>query len=100
MIEVLQTEAFSGWLAKLRDANARIKILGRIKRFAHGNFGDAEPVGNGVSEMRVHVGPGYRVYFVQRGPMLVVLLCGGDKASQGKDILKAKALAAQLEDNL
>ena len=96
---MLQTEAFADWLAKLRAGNARIKILARIKRLAHGNFGDAEPVGNGVSEMRVHVGPGYRVYFVQRGPMLVVLLCGGDKASQGKDILRAKAMAAELEDS-
>lgn len=74
MIDLLQTEAFAGWLTKLRDANARIKIPGRIKRFAHGNFGAAEPVGNGVSDMRVHVGPGYRVYFVRRGPMLVALL--------------------------
>lgn len=75
-----------------------MKILARIDRLALGNPGDVAPVGEGVSEMRIHYGPGYRVYFVQRGEEVVVLLCGGDKASQSADIAEAKKLAANLED--
>ena len=98
MIEVRKTEIFVDWMARLRDHRARAKIAARIDRLAHGNPGDVEPVGEGVSELRIHYGPGYRVYFVRRGSALVILLCGGDKATQAKDIRSAKALAANLED--
>jgi putative addiction module killer protein len=98
MPEIRRTEEFSRWLKDLRDTRARAKILVRIDRLEMGNPGDARPVGNGVSEMRVHYGPGYRVYFVQRGEALVVLLCGGDKDSQASDINQAIRLAQELED--
>lgn len=84
-------------MSKLRDTRARAKIAARIDRLAFGNPGDVAPVGAGVSEMRVHDGPGYRVYFVKRGETLIVLLCGGDKSTQAQDIAKAKILAAGLE---
>lgn len=85
-------------MAKLRDARARAKIAARIDRLAFGNPGDVAPVGEGVSELRIHHGPGYRVYFVNRGETLMVLLCGGDKATQDRDIERAKMLAANLEE--
>jgi putative addiction module killer protein len=97
MIEVRRTEVFADWIAALRDDRAAAKIAVRIKRIEQGNFGDCQPVGGGVSEMRVPVGPGYRVYFVQRGGAVIVLLCGGDKSSQARDIAKAKAMAKELE---
>lgn len=97
-VEIVKTDVFDRWLSGLRDRKARAKIQVRLDRLALGNPGDVEPVGNGVSELRVHYGPGYRVYFVQRGLILVVLLCGGDKASQGRDIRAAKEMAAQLEE--
>jgi putative addiction module killer protein len=97
MIEVQQTDTFAKWLGALRDREARIKILGRIARFAQGNAGDVQPVGNGVSELRIHFGPGYRVYFVRRGPYVAILLGGGSKRTQERDIRAAKALAALLE---
>lgn len=93
MIEVRQTSRFSTWLAGLRDDRARARILKRLDRAAEGNLGDVAPVGEGVSEMRIFYGPGYRVYFVQRGSELIVLLCGGDKSTQQADIEEAKALA-------
>jgi len=96
MFEVRQTERFAEWLGTLRDSNARIRIAARIRRMEMGNFGDVAPVGEGVSEMRVHHGPGYRVYFVQQGGEIVILLCGGDKSSQDRDIAKAKELAKEL----
>jgi putative addiction module killer protein len=98
MIEIRQTEVFADWIAKLRDARARARIASRIDRLAHGNPGDAKSVGDGVSEMRIDYGPGYRVYFVRRGPVLCVLLCGGDKSTQDKDITIARRLAAELEE--
>jgi putative addiction module killer protein len=88
MIEVRQTTRFSTWLAGLRDNRARAKILKRIDRAKKGNLGDVSPVGDGVSEMRIFYGPGYRIYFVQRGLELVFLLCGGDKSTQGGDIVR------------
>jgi putative addiction module killer protein len=97
MTEIRQTTAFANWIAKLRDVRARAKIAARIDRLAMGNAGDVEPVGEGVSELRIHYGPGYRVYFIRRGPNLIVLLCGGDKSTQAKDIVTAKALATKLE---
>ena len=98
MVEVRQTAEFSGWLSDLKDQRAKGKIVARIDRLALGNPGDVASVGEGVSELRIHYGPGYRVYFVQRGRVLIVLLCGGDKTTQEQDIKKAKSLAASLED--
>jgi putative addiction module killer protein len=98
MIEVRKTSAFSDWMAKLRDHRARAKIAARIDRLAFGNPGDIESVGEGVSELRIHTGPGYRVYFVRRGETLIVLLCGGNKRTQARDIKTAKMLAANLEN--
>ena len=98
MIDVRQTGEFSNWLAALRDAQAKARILNRMRRLAAGNPGDVKPVGAGISEMRIDHGPGYRVYFVQRGAVLVILLCGGDKRTQDRDIARAKALAETLED--
>lgn len=97
MIEVRQTTRFSTWLAGLRDDRARAKILKRIDRARKGNLGDVAPVGEGVSEMRIFYGPGYRVYFVQRGSALVLLLCGGDKSTQDADIAEAKDMAKEVE---
>lgn len=96
MIEVRQTKAFMEWRAGLRDAVARKRIGARIDRLSFGNFGDAKPVGEGVGELRLDFGPGYRIYFVQRGDVLVILLCGGDKSTQARDIAKAKRLAQEL----
>jgi putative addiction module killer protein len=93
MIEVRQTEVFTAWLVGLRDRDARVRILARIRRLAAGNPGDVKPVGSGVSEMRINYGPGYRVYFVRRGNTVVILLCGGDKRSQAHDIARAIEMA-------
>ena len=94
---VRQTEDFSKWMAGLRNHQARARIAARIDRLAFGHMGDVKPVGDGVSELRIHLGPGYRIYFIQKGRAIIVLLCGGDKDTQAKDI-KAKKLAAHLED--
>ncbi|HEX3439371.1 MAG TPA: type II toxin-antitoxin system RelE/ParE family toxin [Pseudolabrys sp.] len=95
-IEVRQTEIFVRWLAGLRDSRARMRINVRIRRLSLGNPGDVKPVGEGVSEMRVDYGPGYRIYFVQRGRAVIVLLADGDKRSQDRDIETAHALAREL----
>lgn len=89
------SEPFSDWLNALRDKTAAARIRVRLRRVEAGNFGDCEPVGDGVTELRVHVGPGYRVYFGRQGKTVVLLLCGGDKASQPSDIRQAKALWAE-----
>lgn len=94
MVEVFSTEDFDRWLLKLKDRQGRLRILSRIDRLAHGNPGDAKPVGQGVSELRLTYGPGYRIYYAQRGNRVVLLLCGGDKSSQSSDIAKAHRLAA------
>ena len=96
MIEVRQTEAFANWLRSLRDKKAAAKIAQRIVRVQSGLLGDVKSVGDGVSELRVNFGPGYRVYFAQRGRTLVILLCGGDKGTQKTDIIKAKEMANDL----
>ncbi len=96
MLEVRQTETYVAWFAALRDRAARTRIDIRIRRLSLGNPGDVKPVGEGVSELRVDYGPGYRVYFVQRGDEYVVLLAGGDKSTQDRDIRQAKALAREL----
>jgi putative addiction module killer protein len=97
MIEVRQTAVFAKWLAGLKDHNAKARIAVRIDRLALGNPGDVKAVGGGVSEMRIDYGPGYRVYFARRGDIVVLLLCGGDKRTQGRDIMAAQALAAKWE---
>ncbi len=97
MLEVRQTEIFLKWRRKLRDDKARAAIAARIGRLANGLAGDAKPVGEGVMELRIHYGPGYRVYFVRRGSEIVILLCGGDKASQSRDIEIAKRLVREDE---
>lgn len=96
MIEVRQTTVFSEWLKGLRDVNAQARIAIRIRRMEDGNAGDAKSVGEGVSEMRLTYGPGYRVYFTQQGKTVVILLCGGDKSTQSADIKEAKRLAKEL----
>lgn len=98
MFTVRETEAFSDWMAALRDDRAKARIARRIDRLAAGNPGDVKPVGEGVSELRIDYGPGYRVYFVQRGDILIVLLCGGDKRTQDRDIRKAKEFAKDLAE--
>lgn len=99
MIEVLSTEEFDRWLRKLKDRAGRLRILERIDRLAHGNPGDVRPVGRGVSELRLSYGPGYRVYFLQDGDTLILLLVGGDKSTQQKDISKAHGLAAEWHEH-
>lgn len=94
MIEARETDEFSSWLSGLTDKVARARILNRIERLQRGNPGDVEPVGEGVSEMRLHFGPGYRVYFIKRADRFILLLAGGDKATQDRDIIRAKCLAA------
>ena len=93
MIEIRQTEVYADWFASLRDRQARARIDVRIRRLSLGNAGDVLPIGGGVSELRIDYGPGYRVYFVQRGSALVILLAGGDKRTQDRDIQRALELA-------
>ena len=93
MIEIRQTETYAEWFASLRDQKARARMDVRIRRLSLGNPGDVKPIGSGVSELRIDYGPGYRVYFSQRGPMLIILLAGGDKGTQDRDIKKALELA-------
>lgn len=97
MYTIEKTSEFSDWLSALRDIRARARIVSRIKSAEHGNFGDCEPVGEGISEMRIHVGAGYRVYFIQRERIVYLLLCGGDKSTQKRDIARAKAMREQLD---
>ncbi len=96
MIEIRKTAVFAQWLDELRDIKARARVQIRIERLAAGNPGDVEPVGEGVSELRINYGPGYRVYFKQQGQELIILLAGGDKATQAKDIKAALRLAHHL----
>ncbi|RTL71586.1 MAG: type II toxin-antitoxin system RelE/ParE family toxin [Hyphomicrobiales bacterium] len=98
MLEILETDEFSDWLGSLRDRQAKAKILVRIDRLARGNPGDVAPVGAGVSELRINHGPGYRVYYVQRGSRFILLLAGGDKSTQARDIAKAKRLSARYRE--
>jgi len=96
VIEIRQTETYANWFDSLRDRKARARIDVRIRRLSLGNPGDVKPIGSGVSELRIDYGPGYRVYFVQRGPILIILLAGGDKRTQERDIKKALELARVL----
>jgi len=94
--EVRQTAEFSGWLHRLRDASAVARIVARIRRMEMGNPGDAKSVGQGILEMRIDYGPGYRIYYMHRGAEIVILLCGGDKRTQQQDINRARKLAETL----
>ena len=96
MIEIRETKTYRAWFAALRDPTARARIDIRLRRLSLGNFGDVKAVGAGVSELRIDYGPGYRVYLTRRGEALVVLLAGGDKRTQQRDIATAQALVAQL----
>jgi len=98
MFTIKTTDEFDTWLDSLRDTKAQRRILARLRKLSYGLFGDVKPVGEGVSEAREHFGPGYRIYFNQRGQSLIVVLAGGDKSSQAKDIELALNLARQLED--
>lgn len=95
MIEIKRTQEVEKWLKSLKDRTAKAKILTRIERMEEGNFGDVEPIGNGLSELRIHQGKGYRLYFGNKNNEIILLLCGGDKSTQQDDIKKAKQLAAK-----
>jgi len=97
VLQIRKTHVYAEWIDNLRDLQARTRILVRVERLAAGNPGDVKPVGGGVSELRIHFGPGYRVYFTQRGQDIVILLAGGDKSSQPTDIQTALQLAKNLE---
>ena len=98
MIEIRQTPIFAEWLRGLRDMQGRARIQMRLDRIERGLFGDVKPVGAGVSELRIDYGPGYRIYFVQRGPVMLILLNGGDKGTQSHDISAAKSMAGDLKE--
>jgi putative addiction module killer protein len=95
MLEVVRSEAFDRWLRKLKDRQAVARVLVRIERLAAGNPGDVKAVGAGISELRIDYGPGYRVYYMQEGDRLILLLCGGDKSSQDRDIQRARWVARE-----
>ena len=97
MATVRKSDVFQSWYEDLRDQKAKARIDARIRRLELGNPGNVEPVGEGVSELKIDYGPGYRVYFVKTGKTVVVLLCGGDKSTQAQDIKKAKTLAKELK---
>lgn len=99
-IVLVETEQFRNWLDGLRDGRARIRIDDRLKRLANGNAGDTKSVGDGVQELRLHFGPGYRVYYTWRDGVLIILLCGGDKGSQSRDISEAKELAKEADNGI
>ncbi len=99
MLTLVRSSTFDAWLRGLADQRAKARVLARLTSAAHGNFGDCRPVGEGVSEMRIHFGPGYRVYFVRHGATVYVLLTGGDKSSQERDIEQAKELARELKES-
>lgn len=98
MLRILQTETFRRWRSRLKDQTVRGLIAARLDRLAFGHLGDAKPVGDGIGELRIHHGPGYRLYFRRRGDAIVILLCGGTKRTQSADIAAAKRIAAELEN--
>jgi putative addiction module killer protein len=98
VLQIRKTEVFAAWIDGLRDVQGRARILVRIERLAAGNPGDVKPVGDGVSELRIDVGPGYRVYFTKQGREIVILLAGGDKSSQAADIKMALRLARNIKE--
>ena len=98
MLALISSSTFDAWFRALADRRAKEKILARLTRVEQGNFGDCKPVGEGVLELRINFGPGYRVYFVRSGPAVYLLLTGGDKASQARDIEQAKEMARELKE--
>jgi putative addiction module killer protein/probable addiction module antidote protein len=98
MVGLIKSSTFDAWFSRLKDRKAMAKIAVRIDRLAMGNSGEAKPIGGGLSEMRIDYGPGYRVYYMQRGQIVIVLLCGGDKSTQARDIAQAKDLAELWKD--
>lgn len=98
MLEVVETPEFTQWLHSIKDGMTRRRLAVRLRKLSLGNFGDTKPIGEGVSELREHFGPGWRMYFIQRGPVIVVMLGGGSKTTQQADIAKAIALAKTIED--
>lgn len=98
MIKVVESETFKRWLRGLRDVGARSRIVLRVRRLEAGNVGDVKPIGTGLSELRIDYGPGYGVYYMRRGAVMVVLLCGGDKRTQRQDIAAAQRIAAEWRD--
>jgi putative addiction module killer protein len=98
MVEIVKSDTFDRWLRKLRDPQAKARVEMRIRRLSLGNAGDVQPIGEGLSEMRIDYGPGYRVYYMQKSSILILLLCGGDKRTQQKDIAKAREIAAEWKD--
>jgi len=96
MYQVQQTDVFSKWLSKLRDRKAIARILVRIESLRQGNTGDSKSLGSGLHELRIHFGPGYRIYFTRKAGLVVLLLCGGDKSSQSKDIARARDILSEL----
>ena len=95
-MEIVYTEPFERWLRKLRDQRARIAIATRVRRIEDGNFGDHKALGGGVSELRIDVGKGYRVYYTIRNNTVVIMMCGGDKSSQQQDVRRARHMASEL----
>ena len=95
MRELFKSATFDAWFSGLRDRQAKARIAARIDRLSLGNAGDVKPVGSGINEMRIDYGPGYRVYFTQRGPIIIVILCGGDKRTQAADIKRASEIAGE-----
>lgn len=93
MFEIHQTGTFTDWFDRLRDIRAQARITARLRRLSAGHLGDVRPVGGSISELRINYGPGYRIYFIRKGNAIILLLCGGDKSSQDKDIQRAKELA-------
>jgi len=98
MITLIRSSEFDTWLSELTDTKAKARILARLRSATFGNFGDSEAVGEGVFEMRIHVGPGYRLYLVRTGSLVYILLTGGDKSSQKRDIARAKTMARELKE--
>ena len=99
MNTILRTAVFDAWLSKLKDPRGKARIIERIRSAERGNLGGCEFIGNGVSELRIHFGPGYRVYFTRTGDFVYVLLCGGTKRGQRRDIAKAQVMARQLDED-
>ena len=98
MFTLIRSSVFDEWISRLSDVRGKARILARLTSAQMGNFGDCEPVGEGVSEMRIHIGPGYRVYYLRNGLSVYVLLCGGDKSSQKRDIVTALSMARELRE--
>lgn len=99
-VSIVQTLVFRDWLDGLRDRKARVRIGDRLKRLAGGHVGDTKPIGSGVRELRLHFGPGYRIYYMWQGKILIVLLNGGEKSTQARDIANAKRLAKEAKDGI